>query len=797
MKLHSHFATVALAMVAMFFVIIGSGCQSSSVPPTAVATTTTVASADSQYRRPLLDNALHTLKNMANCDEEPALDQVIDRLNQWARSQPDDDTWKADPMIQALPEQFGNGPWFGALSGKSFDHDYDGRFLEESAWLADVSRHASEGKREDLAVAQALFDWTIRNVQLLERPQAKAGAKPTATLIFQQRLIDRQLPGDVLLYGMGTMEQRAWVFILLARQQKLDVVMLAVPDPDHPERPRPWLPALVHDGQLFLFDTSLGLAIPGPGGNGIATLSQAAEDESILNALDLDDSHHYPIKSADAKKAMAFIEASPCALTKRMKNLESQLVGDERIVFTANPQQIAKQLSDMPHLAKEVKLWTLPYDAYAIRQSEAEAPKQFKEILAKLRAPFTIPGFHGDRPTVLKPQERLGEFERVIAEGQTPNAKISTAITPGKQGNNARLAFQVKLPQAEFDSVSIDFQFDKDVTRGNETVAYVDKDARRPKIVFRIAEGKTTANDILRVLGADPVASQIVDAVRVGDSDGEGVIDTGDSVTTTRLDVKKVFDMKRPVQIVFPLWAARQLHFRGDLTGTSGAKHYYMASRPGDDQFEMYVNELLTDLFEATSQQVTPAIQLDCRRAMSRRKQAATFWLGMVNFEEGQFEAAEGFFKMVPVEKAMLPSDYLSGARYNLALTYQAEGRTDDAVKLLEADDSPQRHGNRLLARRLKATAKSTAAPASETKAIDSKSSDSPPADPKLNESKPHEAKAFDAKPVDTKPADVKPAESKPVEPQPTDKPPTDSKSTEPEPAKTNAGDSTKKPAAL
>ena len=95
------------------------------------------------------------------------------------------------------------------------------------------------------------------------------------------------------------MTQRAWVFILLGRQQGLDIVMLAVPDPDRSNQPRPWLPALVRGDQLYLFDTSLGLPIPGPGGKGVATLAQAAEDESILNGLDLDESHHYPIKAAE------------------------------------------------------------------------------------------------------------------------------------------------------------------------------------------------------------------------------------------------------------------------------------------------------------------------------------------------------------------------------------------------------------------------------------------------------------------------------------------------------------------
>jgi hypothetical protein len=48
---------------------------------------------------------------------------------------------------------------------------------------------------------------------------------------------------------------------------------------------------------------------------------------------------------------------------------------------------------------------------------------------------------------------------------------------------------------------------------------------------------------------------------------------------------------------------------------------------------------------------------------------------------------------------APLPSPWLPGARYNLARSYEALGETEKAIALYEADDSPQRHGNRLRAK--------------------------------------------------------------------------------------------------
>ncbi len=101
-------------------------------------------------------------------------------------------------------------------------------------------------------------------------------------------------PWQILLYGRGTAEQRAWVFALLCRQQGLDVVMLELAGAERPvgskqpaaRQPRDdfWLPAAGVDGQLYLFDTRLGLPIPGPGGEGVATLDQVQQDDDALAA---------------------------------------------------------------------------------------------------------------------------------------------------------------------------------------------------------------------------------------------------------------------------------------------------------------------------------------------------------------------------------------------------------------------------------------------------------------------------------------------------------------------------------
>jgi hypothetical protein len=579
-----------------------SGCGSSS-DSTGDSTAGTTNSAE--YRLPVLRNAIHILGNLERFDQQLALDQVVDRLNQWVNLQKFDVDWTPDPFMDTmLPKRYVGSPWLAQLPDKLFNHEMDGDFLEEATWLRDISNSARGDKLDDLSVAENLFDWTVRNIQLIVPYQPKPGQKAIElqSLIVSPVILSRHLPSDVLLLGYGTAQQRAWIFILLARQQGLDAVMLATPDPDHPDQPRPWLPAVLHkDGeheQLYLFDSSLGLPIPGPGGKGIATLDQAVDDPTVLGQLDLDDSHHYPIKAAEAKQAIAMIEASPGYLTRRMKLLEAQLVGKERLVLSSSPAETAARLKKVSHLSSDPQLWTLPYEVLNRRASDAQAPKAIKDVFVLEQAPFLLPAHHGERHYA-EPGAQQRAFDELMKEGQDTMA----------QGEG-------KVPEHE---------------------------------------------------------------------------------TKEERERRRANKSNRPLDIDFPLWAGRLLHFRHEYDGETGAKHYYIISRPGADQMQDWVQELIDD-FRGPNQ-APPEDRY--RSTMLQRKQDATYWLGLISFDEGEYSSAEDYFKKLTLD--IWPDGFWTvGARYNLARTYEAAGRTDDAIKLYDADDSAQRHGNHLRARRLK-----------------------------------------------------------------------------------------------
>ncbi len=621
--------------LAMSFAI---GCGGRSADDAATA----VPASDAQFRAPLLRNAIYVLNNLEQFDVEPALDQVTERLNQWARSQDVPIAWKPDPLIDTLPKNLRSGDWFEKLGDKSYDHDADGNFLKEATWLRDISNSARGDKLEELEIAERLFDWTIRNIQLIDEP-----TKATAT---QVKFLMRRFPADILLLGEGTPLQRAWVFMLLARQQRLDVVMLATADPEYPDRPRAWLPALLHKDQLYLFDTRLGLPLPGPGGNGIATLAEAIEDESVLAQLHLDEQNHYPILSGDLKSVYAFVEGSPGYLSRRMKVLESQLAGVERVVLSAEPSEIAARLKKVTHLTGEPKLWPIPFDTLALRLSEQEhGDQRFKQAVAIEQAPFKIPAYFGPKFVDQEFGARQRALDDLVGVGETRSGQSSF-------GENVRR----RLSEQSMSEGELAAKLGMKA----EDISAIENSGQAPSNV--------TVRQFADALGLKPTELLARDN-----------------------------EIKRPTRVTFPLWAGRLLHFRNVYGGERGAKHYYIASRPGDDELPLVVGELAMNFQRANNQPPSQSLMQSYSFAVMRRKQDATYWLGLVSFDEGEFATAEDYFRKLTLD-VWPGGPWTGGATYNLGRTYEANGKRDEALKLYEADQSPQRFGNRLRARQLK-----------------------------------------------------------------------------------------------
>jgi tetratricopeptide (TPR) repeat protein len=253
------------------------------------------------------------------------------------------------------------------------------------------------------------------------------------------------VPWEALLFGRGTANERAWVFILLARQQKLDAAVLVTgvqgsgfgvqvsgakgselkggvlnPEPrtlnsanervlleevgpaDNAARSALLVAVrATRDGKeaLYLFDPGLGLPIPAPEGVKLddagtldirpATLSQVVADDGLFRALDLEELGPYPLKSADLEEVVAAVEASPAALSVRMELIQSQRAADQELVLTTRPTRQAERFQACEHVAGG-RLWTVPFETVR-RRSQLSAGRVRQQLLALL--PFyAIPG---------------------------------------------------------------------------------------------------------------------------------------------------------------------------------------------------------------------------------------------------------------------------------------------------------------------------------------------------------------------------------------------------------------------
>jgi hypothetical protein len=335
--------------------------------------------------------------------DQQVLNQIVTWLNQWVRQSNPKVEWQRDPVIDSLGADLTNDQQLrsfiaaAALAAPTFNVS-DGRILQEAIWLRDISRWGHGNTFDDLARATALFDWTVRNIQL----EPDENALP-------------RRPWQILLHGRGTAAQRAWVFALLCRHQRLNAVVLTFPPPvDESTQSgsgdaRYWLVGVLINGQLYLFDTRIALPIPGPDGKGVATLAQVLQDEKLLRQLDLEGAP-YPITSEAVKKVEARIVADHFDLSRRAQQVESNLAGDDRLALAAHPREIETHLKSIPGL-NGIKLWELPLRTLReqltlgkmARQTEGFAFEPFavRPILWKARTRH----FQGRRKPGAKPGE--------------------------------------------------------------------------------------------------------------------------------------------------------------------------------------------------------------------------------------------------------------------------------------------------------------------------------------------------------------------------------------------------------
>jgi tetratricopeptide (TPR) repeat protein len=138
---------------------------------------------------------------------------------------------------------------------------------------------------------------------------------------------------------------------------------------------------------------------------------------------------------------------------------------------------------------------------------------------------------------------------------------------------------------------------------------------------------------------------------------------------------------------------------------------HFQGRRHAADEEDSQADESVNDHAEAarlyTSSEVRPtdrAIERETsqykRRVDIAAKLNATYALGLLSYDNGRYDVAAQWFGRPELQAE--DSVLKAGANYNLARTLEAQGKLEEAAELLENDTSPQHHGNKLRARRLK-----------------------------------------------------------------------------------------------
>lgn len=494
---------------------------------------------------------------------------LLSQLNQWSRLQSPLAGWQREPLLDTLPNELREMPQVTGIESLSFVPT-DGIELRQTVWLREISTWASGESHDDLERASKLFDWLIRNIQLDADDEA----------------VSYRLPWQTLLLGHGTAEERAWLFALLGRQQRLTIVVLALPTGED-EPLRTWLPALLHEGELYLFDAALGLPIATADGEHVATLSAVTADDALLRKLDLDAEHPYPVDAKQAAAAIALIEASPTYLAQRMALLESHLSGSDKLVLSVNATALAEQARACSGVA-DARLWELPYQ---------------------------------------------------------------------------RLAAMGGLRRKERQRMAVDF----------EPFALPFLEANHKQAGFIPALWKARDLHLLGNLAGRDGAARFYQIARIADSEIDRFKDA------KRGDI--VPDDPTP-NVVVPGWFRFVTEVQEYDRET---KHHFEVTTPGPKEIEDW--------------QRAAKLYMDTARFT---KQLASYWLGLLAYEREDYATAIDYLERRTL--AVWPDGAVAGgAWYNLGRVYEAQGDIPKAIECYERDESPQRHGNRLRARRLKA----------------------------------------------------------------------------------------------
>ena len=413
-----------LGLLACTFVIICAGCTPAIDPVLDVI--------DSDLKKTKINDLSRTMDFISSeirFSQSEFRDKISTGLNRWvsySSDQIEEIEWENDLLSKPLFEANESLAMLERNDEFSF-LSTDAYYLQESAWVTQIVDRVAESQQlnafelyrlaagnykpddevenplaevmkilhpnlndeqaVELANSLKIFDWIVRNIQLLpELNQSEVERKASRLNDNVESLAAAGVPGlgyqrypwQTLLYGRGDYVERAKLMTLGLRHLGLDSVVLATKSRDGAAKP--WAVAVPIGDQYYLFDTKLGLALPGVKMGSIATLADVRANPELLTSLDLtnqeslEDDTEYWVTPDQIKDLEALIYVSPESVSRRMFALESSLVGDARLKLAFTVDEIAGRIPPADGL--EVKAWDIAFKTHQFRQAVREALEQ-------------------------------------------------------------------------------------------------------------------------------------------------------------------------------------------------------------------------------------------------------------------------------------------------------------------------------------------------------------------------------------------------------------------------------------
>ncbi|TWU00293.1 hypothetical protein Pla108_12420 [Botrimarina colliarenosi] len=380
--------------------------------------------------------------------DEASLKQLTERLNQWLRQvgaagkRADASQWKRPALLGALPASIAENE---ALAPYLADDElatgyfrlYESRLIQGATWRRDVARWARGSDAAPMAVAGSLFDWTVRNLQLVEPTQSPP-----------------RWQWELMLHGQATVAGRAWLFAGLCEQQNLTAVVVNTAG-EAGEGGR-LLVGVVDGDQLRMFDPAIGLPIPGAESGSIATLAELQADDSLLRQFDLD-GQPYPVTAESLKSATAAVViGSPFALSQRAGEFTRRLTGEDALTLAPDLDATADRLRGVAGI-EGVTLWTEPFETLAdkLAAKPSERQQAVRDFL-----PFAW------RPMLWR--GRLQQFRGVHEEAAVKRDALDETLDDHQAAQRYYMNRNVRPPDDRLSTVPED---KRDIYRSTRTLA--------------------------------------------------------------------------------------------------------------------------------------------------------------------------------------------------------------------------------------------------------------------------------------------------------------------------------------